>query len=340
MIRRLAGLVALVAAGIAVPVATASVHSASPANTPCLDNVGVTIVVDFHELGGGANIRCAPGPVTSGLDALDKAGIVWESVRRFPGFVCRIAGLPGPDTEACINTPPATAYWSYWVAPRGGSWCYSSRGPGSRVPPPGTVEGWSFSLGKVGADTPPPSIPPPPPIEGESPNPVSGSDCGKPAGPSPVTTTAAPVVQPPAAVTTFAPPEPTSPPSPSPQATAPAVASQGATATTSKPVTIASTTVVVAANSPTSSTTSSPPVGATTSTSVPQSTADSSDADAIASTIDGDTVASEVALGTVDLSDDGRGSGGFGPAAAIGILAAGGLVGAGVWAARRRRAVT
>jgi len=96
-----------VAAGIAIPVATASVHSASLENTPCLDNVGVTIVVDFHELGGGVNIRCAPGPVTSGLDALDKAGIVWESVRRFPGFVCRIAGLPGPDTEACIKVVPS-----------------------------------------------------------------------------------------------------------------------------------------------------------------------------------------------------------------------------------------
>ena len=336
MIHRLVGLVAFVAAGIAIPVATASVHSASLENTPCLDNVGVTIVVDFHELGGGVNIRCAPGPVTSGLDALDKAGIVWESVRRFPGFVCRIAGLPGPDTEACINTPPATAYWSYWVAPRGGSWCYSSRGPGARVPPPGTVEGWSFSLGKVGADTPPPSTPPPPPIDGEPPNPLSGSDCGKPAGPSPVTTTAAPAETPPPVTTTAAPPQPTPPPP-----TAPAVASQGATPTTSKAVAIPSTTVAVAVNSPTSSTTSSPPTAVTTtSTSVPQSTVESSDTSASASPTDGDTVASEAALGTVDLSDDGRGSGGFSPATAIGIVAAAGLGGAGVWAARRRRAVT
>jgi hypothetical protein len=65
-----------------------------------------------------------------------------------------------------------------------------------------------------------------------------------------------------------------------------------------------------------------------------------SDSSATASTIAGETVASEVALGTVDLSDDGRGNGGFGAATAIGIVAAGGLVGAGVWAARRRRAVT
>ena len=158
MIRRLAALLALVAGGIAVPLVTAPVHSASAASGACVDNVGITIVVDFHELGGGVNVRCAPGPVSSGLDALDKAGIVWESVRRFPGFVCRIAGLPGPDKEACINTPPANAYWSYWVAPRGGTWCYSSRGPGARIPPAGAVEGWSFTLGKTGADTPPPGM--------------------------------------------------------------------------------------------------------------------------------------------------------------------------------------
>jgi hypothetical protein len=44
-------------------------------------------------------------------------------------------------------------------------------------------------------------------------------------------------------------------------------------------------------------------------------------------------------LGTVDLGDDGRGDGGFGAATAIGIVVAASLIGAGVWAARRRRAV-
>jgi hypothetical protein len=72
---------------------------------------------------------------------------------------------------------------------------------------------------------------------------------------------------------------------------------------------------------------------------VPSSTTVSSDtvsATPSTSTVDGGTVASNAVLGTVDLSDDRRGSGGFGPATAVGIVAAAGLVGAGVWAARRR----
>jgi len=338
VIRRLAAALALVALGIAVPIPTTPLHATG--NTPCADNVGVTVVVDFHELGGGVNIACAPGPVSSGLDALDKAGIVWESVRRFPGFVCRIAGLPGPGTEACINTPPANAYWSYWVAARGGSWCYSSRGPGSRVPPPGSVEGWSFTLGKTGADTPPPGIPPPAPIDGQPPSPIGGADCGAPAG-SPAPTTVAPVVPPP---TTAAP----QPPAPlTPPATTAAVASQAPTPTAPTTRTTAATVpppVAVAAQSPTSSSPGSlVPTSISTSTSVvdatvvTSSTIESSTTPEV--TADSGTVASNAVLGTVDLSDDGRGSGGFGAATAAGIAAAAGLIGAGVWAARRRRAV-
>jgi len=143
-----------------MPMATSSARAAESYEGPCVDNVGVTVVVDFQELGGGVNgevnVRCAPGPVTTGLDALDKAGILWEGTRQFPGFVCRIAGQPGPDREACAVTPPATAYWTYWAAQRGGDWCYSSVGAAGRKPPPGSIEGWSFALDKVAVDVPPP----------------------------------------------------------------------------------------------------------------------------------------------------------------------------------------
>src|SRR5215218_10404000 len=144
MIRILVAALAL-AGGTLVP-SLASAQGGVPETTawhegPCTDNVGITIVVDFQELGGAVNVRCAPGPVTSGLQALDQADIAWEGTRRFAGVVCRIAGLPGAADEACIDTPPATAYWSYWLAPRGGQWCYSTVGPGSRTPPPGSVEG-------------------------------------------------------------------------------------------------------------------------------------------------------------------------------------------------------
>ncbi len=154
----------------------------------CTDNVGVTVVIDFQELGGGVNVRCAPGPVGSGLDAFDRADISWEGTLRFPGFVCRIAGQPTPASEACGNTPPASAYWSYWLAPRGGGWCYSNFGAGNRTPPPGSVEGWSFALDKSASEVPPPRFDPPPAIPGQPPNLLSTADCTSAANPG-VTTT-------------------------------------------------------------------------------------------------------------------------------------------------------
>ncbi len=109
MIRRLIGALTLVATGIPMPVAAAPAQPVSWYDGPCLDNVGITVVIDFQELPGGVNVRCAPRPVTSGLDALDKAGISWEGTRRFPGLVCRIACMPGTDNEACVNAPPLSA---------------------------------------------------------------------------------------------------------------------------------------------------------------------------------------------------------------------------------------
>jgi hypothetical protein len=108
--------------------------------------------------------------------------------------VCRIAGRPGPDTEPCNNTPPATAYWSYWFASRGGEWCYSTVGAANRTPPTGSVEGWSFFKGGGGDEASPPGYAPPPPSPGEpQPEPVSNADCR----PRSTPTTAAPAPSPP-----------------------------------------------------------------------------------------------------------------------------------------------
>lgn len=151
------------------------------------DTVGVTVVVDFQELGGGVNVRCTERPPRDGADALDAAGISWQGVVRWGrGFVCRIAGQPADDP--CIDTPPASAYWSYWLAPRGGSWCYSNLGVLARTPPPGTVEGWSFSLDRDGGQSPPPRTAPPPLAPGLRPTPLGADDCD-PSGPSVPTTT-------------------------------------------------------------------------------------------------------------------------------------------------------
>ena len=122
--------------------------AASPAPAPaalagaCTDATGITVVVDFSAFGDGVVVRCAPQPVRSGFDALTRAGFTFAGTTQFPGLLCRINGEPASDP--CHGAPPPNAYWGYWHAPRGGSWTYSTSGAGSRVPPAGSVEGWSF----------------------------------------------------------------------------------------------------------------------------------------------------------------------------------------------------
>ena len=84
---------------------------------------------------------CAPTRAI-GLRRPHAAGFTFAGTTQFPGLLCRINGEPASDP--CHGAPPPDAYWGYWHAPRGGSWTYSSSGAGSRVPPAGSVEGWSF----------------------------------------------------------------------------------------------------------------------------------------------------------------------------------------------------
>ncbi len=162
---------------------------------PCTGTSGVTVVVDFQELGGGVNVVCASGPVSSGLDALTRAGISYRTAQRFPGFVCRIADKPASDP--CVNPSPPSAYWAYWIAAPGGTWCYATLGAGSRQPPPGTFEGWSFSLDKVAAKIPPPRFTPPAATTSPAPT-LDRSDCTSTPQPPIATTatTAAPTAPP------------------------------------------------------------------------------------------------------------------------------------------------
>ncbi|MGX7828168.1 hypothetical protein ACTG9Q_24065 [Actinokineospora sp. 24-640] len=173
-------------AALAVLAAAAStvVWAPAAAAAACSGTTGVTVVVDFASLGGGAQVGCAPGDPSSGLRALSGAGYGYTFASRQPGLVCRVSGKPASDP--CVNPSPATAYWSYWYAVRGGSWVYSSTGAGSRDPAPGTVEGWAFGAGRPPA-TPPPAAPRPPAPQPPPP--------AQPA-PKPPTRTAAPPAQP------------------------------------------------------------------------------------------------------------------------------------------------
>ncbi len=125
----------------------------------CTDATGVTVVVDFGpSLGGKVAVGCAEQPVATGLDALGKAGFDVTQVLRQPGFVCRVDGQPASD--ACITTPPVTAYWSYWYrAPASAAWVYSSLGAANRTPPAGSIEGWAFAASTDGSAPSPPRLP-------------------------------------------------------------------------------------------------------------------------------------------------------------------------------------
>jgi hypothetical protein len=114
----------------------------------CVGSTGVTVIVDFTAFGGGVTTACALGDPTSGVTALTGAGFTVTGTQRWGlAFVCRINNLPAPAAQACINTPPSSAYWSYWHATPGGTWSYSSSGASSYNPAPGAVEGWAFGSG-------------------------------------------------------------------------------------------------------------------------------------------------------------------------------------------------
>ena len=150
-------LAALLLAGTAAVGPTAVTATARPqvAAACGAGSDGVTVVVDFGTLPGGVQIRCVTQPVTSGFDALQKAGFTYAGTQRFPGLLCRIDGKPADDP--CVNAPPPDRYWAYWTAPEpGGKWTYSDLGAGNRTPPPGSVEGWAFSDGCTRAPQGPP----------------------------------------------------------------------------------------------------------------------------------------------------------------------------------------
>jgi hypothetical protein len=173
--------------------ATAQVTVAAPAahavdtskGTPgyCPDADGVTVVIDFQELGGTTIVRCARGNQATGHAALKNAGIEIAGVARWgEAFICRIEGKPGANSEPCIDTPPASAYWSYWHSPNGGSWTYSQWGVLNRKPPIGSFEGWSFSKYKTETTNPPPRVAPSRPATPSAPNPPRTSKPQPPAG--------------------------------------------------------------------------------------------------------------------------------------------------------------
>lgn len=145
----------------------ASVTGAAPASAQgtdgtCAEGAGVTVVVDFGDLGPQPLVRCAPGTPANGIAALQAAGIDVAGSQKYGlAVACRINGKPGPDVESCAGMPSATAYWSYWHATAGGTWTSSQEGAQTAKPAPGGFEGWAFARPKSANDLPtPPRVAP------------------------------------------------------------------------------------------------------------------------------------------------------------------------------------
>lgn len=165
--KRLLIALALVAGSAFAPGA-AMPASAGVIGGACPTRQGVTVVVNFGSLGGGTVVRCdtAATSSTSGLTSMNRVGFTTVGTSHDgPGFVCRINGKPGDPPEDCVNTPPSTAYWSYWQATNGESWVYSSLGAASSHVHLGGFEGWSFGNGSARPTSGSPIRPPEPTIK-------------------------------------------------------------------------------------------------------------------------------------------------------------------------------
>lgn len=122
----------------------------------CPGATGVTVAVDLTAFGKGVKVRCAPGAPATGIAALQKAGFTPVGTTQSGlAFVCRINGFPTAAQQACISTPPPTAYWAYYHALAGATtWSFSTLGAISYHPPQGSIEAWAFGNSAKPSKTP------------------------------------------------------------------------------------------------------------------------------------------------------------------------------------------
>jgi len=242
---RAAAVLALLAAlaGGGVTVGAAPAAATAQPMAACTTTSGVVLAVDFSRWGGPLLRSCGTTP-TTGYALLNQGGWATTGTQHDgPAFICRIgyAGYQGgkqyptAKNEACVLTPPATAYWSYWHADAGkNTWSYSQLGAMSYHPEPGSVDLWTFGATDVGGTKGRPTLSPDT-VRAHNAAPGGGKP-SPPARPKPPATTAP---HPAATVTATREPAPevtaTTPkatPTPSPSAT---VAATTAPAGTSAP---------------------------------------------------------------------------------------------------------
>lgn len=163
MLWPLAGLAACLAAPVS-GLLEAPVAGAATGGLGACRAGGVVVVVDFARFGAAVDLGCARGRPSSGLEAMHRAGFLTAGDEADgDDFVCRIgvaakgAGSERPTAQqqACVATPPASAYWSFWVAAgRQDRWSYASLGAASYRPPVRSEEAFTFGTGRPPAITP------------------------------------------------------------------------------------------------------------------------------------------------------------------------------------------
>ena len=127
--------------------AAAAVHPVAAATAAtCTSSGGVSVVVDFRELGGATITDCVPGGGgKTAVEIFKLAGISITYAQSQPGFVCRVNGLPDIYSDRCLNTSPSSAYWGlWWGSGNSSAWTFSSSGVGSLKVPEGGAVGWSW----------------------------------------------------------------------------------------------------------------------------------------------------------------------------------------------------
>ena len=140
----------------ATPTITTAVAARAGQAGHCPGRTGVTVAVDLTAFGKGVQVRCAPGAPSTGIAALQLAGFTVTGTATLGlAFVCRIQGLPTAAHDACVTTPPPTAYWAYYHALAGATtWTYSTLGAASYKPAQGSIDAWAFGNKAAPSKTP------------------------------------------------------------------------------------------------------------------------------------------------------------------------------------------
>lgn len=121
-------------------IAVAGVGTVSPATAATGTCDGVIVVVDFTDLGGEIDVRCAEGEQATGRAALTAAAFGLTDSQ--PGFLCAINALPDPCPETFDGS-----FWAYWHSAPDGEWTSYQVGADSSSPVFGELEGWRYNDG-------------------------------------------------------------------------------------------------------------------------------------------------------------------------------------------------